>query len=119
MKTPHDRALERIEKKIISEEFFNESIDPVTEGLKSLIQIRENRDLKYGNAELKKGAVMLALFGGKIPDLKTESDLNRFGILNFIVSKLIRYCNNFEDGHDDSLNDISVYSQILKNLYGR
>ena len=47
--------------------------------------------------------------------LNTELDFARFGILNFIVSKLIRETNNFSSGgHEDSLDDIAVYSQILK-----
>lgn len=49
--------------------------------------------------------------------LKTAGQQARFSIVSFIVSKLVRYCNNFEaGGHEDSLNDIAVYSQILADM---
>jgi hypothetical protein len=42
---------------------------------------------------------------------------NRVCLLVQIVSKLTRYCENFnKGGHDDSLNDLAVYAAILRSL---
>jgi hypothetical protein len=83
-----------------------------------LAELSKQRSGSYKNTPEKKGEVLLALFGGEMPHMKTKRDLNRFGILNFIVSKLIRYCENWEQPttQTDSLDDLSVYSQILKTL---
>lgn len=89
--------------------------DDVLDGLEKLCELRKNRNAVYGNIARKKGYVMKALFGEL--SLKTEDDFARYGTLDTIVSKLLRYANNFEKGgHIDSLNDISVYAQILRSL---
>ena len=94
---------------------LNNSEDEVSKSLEKLLEIRLNRRNSYGDAATKKGEVMAALFNSM--ELKTESDFARFGILNFIVSKLIRYSENFENGgHADSLDDLAIYSLMLKEM---
>ena len=89
--------------------------DPIAESLMKLAELRKNRNNSYGDISELKGDIILALFGGVPPKIKTAEDFNRFAMLDFIVSKLARYCANFNDtGHDDSLDDISVYCQMLK-----
>ena len=89
------------------------------EKLDRIIQIREERTKTYQEAHLKKGAVMLALFGGEIPYLETEEQINRYALLDFMVSKMVRYCANFDNGgHEDSLDDLAVYSFLLNELDG-
>ena len=93
-------------------------MDNVSESLANLSKLREDRALKYGDAEFKKGKVMQALLGEI--HLNTEMEFAKYGMLDMIVSKLIRYANNFnEGGHDDSLDDLSVYSQMLKNIHAK
>jgi|KBSSwiStaDraftv2_1062776.scaffolds.fasta_scaffold00263_36 hypothetical protein len=41
---------------------------------------------------------------------------NRMAILMQIINKLLRYTLNFDKGHLDSLQDMSVYCMILKEL---
>lgn len=87
--------------------------DAVAKRIKELSKLREQRALSYGDTPKIKGEVMSALFPNGVK-LKTPVDQARYSLLSFIVSKLVRYCNNFEFGHEDSLDDISVYAQILQ-----
>lgn len=90
--------------------------DPVIESFHELIAIRKDRNSIYKDLHNRKGDVLVALFGF-IPQQETIEDLNRFGLLNVMVNKLLRYCENFDNGgHEDSLNDLCVYSQMLKEV---
>jgi hypothetical protein len=91
----------------------------VPEGLRNAANIFEERALIYGKNYTAAGfgSVMLALFQGKTVELKTANDHARFGILVQCASKMLRYANAFPSGgHKDSLDDLSVYSQILSEL---
>lgn len=89
--------------------------------LQDAINTRISRNAEYqepvfGGAYIQHGHVMRALFPSGIV-LATPSDQSRYQILNTIVSKLIRYANNFENGgHDDSAKDNSVYFAMLREL---
>jgi len=61
------------------------------------------------------GEIMAALFPVGV-GLRSESDFARFGVLNMIVSKLSRYCLNFDKGHHDSVDDLIVYGSMLASL---
>ena len=90
--------------------------ETIADKLTKLAELQRSREKTYGFAYQKKGHVMQALFDEPV-NLGTENSYNRFGILNLIVSKIIRYAENFDDGgHRDSLDDISVYAQILAEL---
>ena len=41
---------------------------------------------------------------------------NNFIAVNMIVTKLIRYCNQWSDKHQDSIHDLGVYSFILEDI---
>jgi hypothetical protein len=48
-------------------------------------------------------------------ELSTPSDFTRFALFCQAHGKLIRYAARFaQGGHPDSLDDASVYSQLLK-----
>lgn len=91
-------------------------MNKVSERLQELADLHEARNSNYDNAYKKHGAVMDALFpNGMILD-SVEAH-GRFGVLTLVVGKLVRYAGNFErSGHDDSLDDLSVYSQMLREL---
>lgn len=77
----------------------------------------KQRSEVYGDNYKRFGKVMEALFDDKQINILMPEEWNRFGILVQIVSKLTRYCENFtKGGHDDSLNDISVYAAMLRSL---
>jgi hypothetical protein len=82
--------------------------------LKRALATRVERRKVYGAAEVKHGAVMMALFP-RGPRLDNPWDHIRFGILTQIVSKLVRYVNNFENGgHADSAHDLINYAAMLE-----
>ncbi len=83
------------------------------ERLVASAQLFKERAAVYGENYLKHGLVLQALFPNGFR-LQSVNDHNRFGLLTQVVAKLTRYCENFnEGGHEDSLNDLSVYSQML------
>ena len=78
----------------------------------------EQRNALYGDNYLRFGNVLLALFP-KGAKLETSDDMNRFALFCQITAKLSRYSNNFaRGGHDDGLDDTSVYAMMLKEVDG-
>lgn len=78
-------------------------------------ELYQQRNKQYGDSYKRFGPMMQALM--KEVTLKTPNDFGRFALLNFIVSKLHRYVNNWnKGGHADSLQDISVYCIMLMEL---
>ena len=80
-----------------------------------LAQIHEDRGNLYGDDYLRAGHSLAHIFPGGL-ELRTPEDFNRFAIFNRIHDKLLRYANRFYDGgHADSLDDISIYAQLLRH----
>jgi hypothetical protein len=49
--------------------------------------------------------------------LDTDDKFRRYSLIVFIQTKLARYAQNFDrGGHPDSLDDIAVYCQLLREL---
>ena len=87
----------------------------VSEKLEAMIKLYNERNAVYGSDYKENGILMDALF----PDglvLETPSDFNRYSILVHIVTKIGRYARNFSKGHEDSLNDLIVYTAMLAEL---
>lgn len=87
----------------------------VPERLKQAAKTYQERNKVYGDSYKTQGDVLDALFpeGMNI----THEDYNRIFMVNMIVSKLIRYCENFNDGgHQDSIHDLGVYAFMLEEL---
>lgn len=94
------------------------STKSVSDALKDLGALFEQRNKEYGNDYLNFGDVMMTLFPNGLL-LRTAKDFSRFAILTFMLAKTTRYTKNFHNGgHKDSLDDISVYSQMLQQLDG-
>lgn len=88
----------------------------VPQRLEELGELYAERGKIYGDDYKRHGELMKILFPGGVI-LKTVEDFNRFGIFKELVTKTNRYAKSFFDGgHEDSLNDISVYSQMLQEL---
>lgn len=88
----------------------------VPEELRKAAAIYEQRNTLYRDNYKKIGRVAVQLFPKGIT-LMTDEDFNRFGLLWSILIKVTRYVEMFHDGgHDDSLDDITVYSQMLKEV---
>lgn len=126
---------ELLERKHMSE--LDKNADKILEMLGEIIRVKENEDLAvrsvpemlmeaaetykqrqaiYGYNYLQFGHVMMALFpnGITIEDIDTW---NRLGIFVQMITKVTRYASQMgEGGHDDSLLDLSVYSQMLREV---
>lgn len=88
----------------------------VPEMLRESAQTFEERNKVYGDNYRKFGRVMTAIFPEGI-ELRTAEDHNRFGVFVQMVGKVTRYAENFNrGGHSDSLLDLAVYSQMLREL---
>jgi len=75
----------------------------------------KSRNPVYGDSYKKFGPVMKGLFPDGLT-LKTKADFQRFSIIVMMAAKLHRYSLNFSKGHEDSLDDLSVYSMMLQHI---
>lgn len=88
----------------------------VSEQLRNCANIYEERNKVYGDNYKHFGKIMVGLFPNGLT-LETEDDFNRIGVFVQAVSKITRYAKKFSSGgHADSLDDLSVYSQMLREL---
>lgn len=89
-------------------------VPTVPDALAALGAIYRERNKKYGNNYMHFGTTMAGIFPNGVT-LKTAEDFNRFCIFIQVVSKFTRYGQTFaEGGHADSLDDTSVYAQMLR-----
>ena len=97
-----------------------DKLPTVDEALHKLADLYLDRNKLYRDNYKKFGALMVALQnfvpGGKFPT-ETEDDWNRLCMLFMLASKMSRYCANYTDGgHPDSLDDDTVYAQMLNEI---
>lgn len=84
--------------------------------LEKKAKIYEERNKLYGDNYKRHGLVMQALFPYGLAVTNVENH-NRLGVFTQMVAKLTRYAENFQrGGHDDSLDDLTVYTMMLKEL---
>ena len=79
------------------------------------IKTFEERHKLYGKTYDQYGYVMEMIFPHGI-ELKSIDDFRRMGVLNMIVSKILRYANNWDKPHKDSIHDLGVYAFILESI---
>lgn len=90
----------------------------VPQALADLGAIYKQRNAIYGNNYKLFGHAMTALFPDGIT-IKTEEDWNRLSLFLHCADKLSRYAASFKQGgHVDSLDDLSVYAQMLQEVDG-
>jgi hypothetical protein len=88
----------------------------VPERLTELGTIFQDRNRAYGSDYLEHGDLMMAFFPEGVK-LETPDDFTRYSLFKMCAAKLSRYAKNFfNGGHSDSLNDLSVYSQMLAEV---
>ena len=88
----------------------------VPDRLAALGALFEKRNSFYRSSWHEAGDVLKAIFPRGI-SLKTSEDFGRFAIVHLLVGKLHRYALMFDrGGHADSLDDLAVYSQMLREL---
>ena len=88
----------------------------VPERLELLSRIFKARDAVYGKNYIDIGFVLAGFFANGIT-LKTPKDFARFASFVAIAVKAGRYAACFTTGgHNDSLDDLSVTAQLLRDL---
>lgn len=90
--------------------------DFVPEALRAAAEIYEERNKTYGNNYKEFGHWVNELFPAGL-NVSGPEDFNRLGVLIQMLSKISRYAQNWDKGgHDDSLDDLVVYTMMLKEL---
>lgn len=90
----------------------------VPERLRDLGNIYEGRNKVYGDNYKKFGHVMDKMFPDGLT-IQGPEDWNRLGVFTQMLSKISRYADKFPQGrHGDSLDDLAVYAQMLRELDG-
>lgn len=85
--------------------------------LEEKARLFEERNKLYGSNYVRFGPIMSQIMATQNLDPTNPKDMARFGIFVQIVAKVSRYGENFNrGGHDDTLDDISVYAMMLKAL---
>jgi hypothetical protein len=80
---------------------------------KLAILFREKNNL-YGDQYLKFGHLMIEFLGPI--KIETAHDYNRIMTIFNIFTKLDRYCHVYPGHHSDSLDDLSIYAQMLQEI---
>lgn len=89
----------------------------VARELEAKAKLFTERHAVYGANYFRFGPIMALILETQTIDAKSSSDMARLGVLVQLVGKITRYGENFNrGGHDDSLDDIAVYSMMLKEL---
>lgn len=80
-------------------------------------ELYEQRNALYGDNYKRFGPILSLILAGQRLDTADAQQMNRLGTLVQIIAKVTRYGENFtRGGHEDSLDDIAVYSMMLKEL---
>jgi hypothetical protein len=85
------------------------------ERLQNLVDLRNQRSNLYGDNYVRAGIAMKVLFGKPLT-LTSSLDHARYGLLTQVMSKLSRYAVQWETGDEGSLDDLSVYAQLLAEV---
>lgn len=106
---------QQVSKSVKTETVSVRTIGLVSDQIHQLAQLHQERDELYGVDYLRIGPSLLGMFPDGI-ELRTSSDFTRFALFLQAHGKLVRYAARFgKGGHVDSLNDISVYAQLLRH----
>lgn len=95
---------------------MTDPIKPVDQALSDLGDIFKQRNSLYGDNYKRFGPSLMSMLPAGVK-IETANDMNRFALFVMIFSKVTRYANQFASGgHPDSLDDLSVYAQMLREL---
>lgn len=84
--------------------------------LKKLGEIYESRQPVYGDDYKHAGDMYAAMFPRGLT-LSTPEEFNRMSLFVHLCAKLARYAQgDMKKGHADSLDDVSVYSQMMREV---
>ncbi len=75
----------------------------------------KKKNQEYGDSYKDYGKLLFTLFPEGVK-LETEADFVRWGTTCMMLAKIHRYANNYNVGHEDSLEDLAVYSAMQLSL---
>ena len=88
----------------------------VPDRLARLGEIYRERGKVYGDDYKQAGAMYAAMFPRGLT-LKTAAEFNRMSLFIHLAAKVARYAQGgMQRGHEDSLNDIAVYAQMMQEI---
>lgn len=85
------------------------------ENLKKAAELFKERGAVYKDNYRRAGEIFMWLCPDGIV-IDSAEKYNRMAIMMQIVNKLLRYSLNWENGHIDSVKDMTVYTAILQEL---
>jgi len=86
------------------------------QALHKLALLYQLKNSLYGDSYKQAGKILAAIFDDGI-EIESEKDFNRFCIYVHIITKLLRYSNNFfKEPDPDHMKDIAVYATMLLEL---
>jgi hypothetical protein len=86
----------------------------VPDRLIELSELYKERATWYGKDYKHLGESLVAMFPDGLK-LSTAEEFNRFALFIHVHGKVMRYAQNMlRGGHADSLDDISVYAQLMR-----
>jgi len=86
----------------------------VPDRLARLGKLYRDRNGAYGDPFVEFGHALYVMFGGPLT-LETPEEFGRFSLFMAPIGKISRYCASIKrGGHADSLDDLAVYAQILR-----
>jgi hypothetical protein len=103
------------EKKATKKAGPRDTTKAISGNLEQALKTFNQRGAAYGPSYLQYGEVISSLFPEGI-NLQSTDDINRFGLMSMIISKLTRYCNQWDEPHKDSIHDLGVYAFMLEGV---
>ena len=103
------------EKKATKKAGPRDTTKAISGNLEQALETFNQRGAAYGPSYLQYGEVISSLFPEGI-NLQSTDDINRFGLMSMIISKLTRYCNQWDEPHKDSIHDLGVYAFMLEGV---
>ena len=107
MKQEKKKATKKVGKK--------DTTKAISGNLEQALETFNQRGAAYGPSYLQYGEVISSLFPEGV-SLQSAEEINRFGLLSMIISKLTRYCNQWDEPHKDSIHDLGVYAFMLEGV---
>jgi hypothetical protein len=90
-------------------------VKSVPDRLSDLGDLYAQRNKLYGDNYKNTGKVLKGMFPNGIT-LNTEAQFNRFALFIQIIHKSTRIAQSLpRDSHEDSLDDLAVYAQMLRH----
>lgn len=89
----------------------------LADAMRHAADIAASRSAEYGNGYRATGGALLALFGGRIPEIRTEREASRLYLTTLALVKLRRLAVTLSAGsHSDSATDLAVYASMMKEF---